>query len=278
VNTSFTFDLVEAPTRKVTNFSIKWRGADAAGLVTQAFQATIQHAPEEFGATVVITPLDPAESGRRRSIDVSLQGHFIGNASDLQDLLMPLLNVKTPPVEQDITEMPFWESQQRLLEPQTEPHAFTDVSRFANAPLPDGVIKEIASRLVDCPHRTDAAHGAMTLFGWVGGVLTETPRNATAYVHRDMTALWRVGAVWPPDAPTSVSDELGAWSQDVASLIAAHTPNESYQNFPNTAIVDWQQQYYAENFSRLVDVKTAYDPGNLFRNAQSVPVSAASSG
>ena len=167
--------------------------------------------------------------------------------------------------------MPFWESLTELQEPLAEPHAFADLSRFANAPLPDDVIQQIVSRLVDCPHRTDTAHGALAVFGWVGGILTKTARDATAYVHRDMSALWRAGAVWPPDAPSGVSEELTAWTQELVSLIAPHTPNESYQNFPNRAISDWQEQYYAENFPRLVKVKADYDPGNVFHNAQSIP-------
>jgi FAD/FMN-containing dehydrogenase len=273
VNTSFTFDLVEVPTKPVTNFSVTWRGADAAGLVIQAFQALMQQAPPEFGAAVIVIPGDPDEEGKRRGIDVSLDGHFMGTASELQDLLTPVLDIKTPPIEQAIEEMPFWESQRQLSEPETEAHAFTDISRYANAPLPDDAIQQIVDQLVDCPHRTDAAHGLLTLFGWVGGILTQTPRDATAYVHRDMTALWRVGAVWPPDAPASISDELSAWTQELSSLIAPLTPNESYQNFPNREIVDWQQQYYAENLQRLTEVKAVYDPGDVFHNAQSIPVS-----
>lgn len=36
-------------------------------------------------------------------------------------------------------------------------------------------------------------------------------------------------------------------------------------------IENWGEQYYAENFERLVDVKTKYDPKNLFNNPQSIP-------
>jgi FAD/FMN-containing dehydrogenase len=272
-NTTFTFDLVEVPASPVTNFSITWRGADAAGLVMRAFQVIIQDAPPAFGAAVDIIPRDPAQSGKRRSIDVVLRGQFIGSESDLRDLLAPLLDLKTPPIEQAIAEMPYWESQQQLLQTGSDRHAYADISRFASAPLPDDVVSKIVSLLVNCPHRTDTAHGAITIFGWVGGVLTGTPRDATAYVHRDMTALWRVGAVWSADVATSVSEQLSAWTKEVVALIAPHTPDESYQNFPNRELVDWQQQYYAENLQRLIEVKQAYDPGNLFRNAQSIPAS-----
>ena len=48
-------------------------------------------------------------------------------------------------------------------------------------------------------------------------------------------------------------------------LIAPHTPAESYQNFPNRGIDDWQQQYYAENYAPS-------GPGqDQVRPAQSVP-------
>ncbi|MFN8660847.1 MAG: FAD-binding oxidoreductase [Thermomicrobiales bacterium] len=272
VNTSFTFELVDVPPAPVTSFSVVWRGADAANLVISAFQDIMQQAPAELGARVVVIPEDPAASGRRRAIRVSLEGHYVGSASDLQDLLRPLLQVKTPPVEQTIEEMPFWQSQQRLLEPVVPASAFTDFSRYADAPLPNDVIEQISSQLVDCPHRTAEAYGVVTIFGWVGGVLTQTARDATAYVHRDMTLLWQVGAVWPPEAPATTGNDLSAWSREVASLIGAYTPNESYQNFPNREIDDWQQQYYAENLQRLVEVKSVYDPGNVFRNPQSIPV------
>ena len=55
-----------------------------------------------------------------------------------------------------------------------------------------------------------------------------------------------------------------------AATITPYTLDESYQNFPNTAIKNYGQQYYAENLDRLIDVKTKYDQDNLFNNPQSI--------
>ncbi len=46
--------------------------------------------------------------------------------------------------------------------------------------------------------------------------------------------------VWPNDAPALVGDDLNAWTAQVIAAIAPHTPDESYQNFPNRAIQSWQ--------------------------------------
>jgi FAD/FMN-containing dehydrogenase len=101
--------------------------------------------------------------------------------------------------------------------------------------------------------------------------MNSTGRRDTAYVHRDALTLLRATPVWARNAPASVSDGLIAWTDQMIGLIAPHTPAESYQNFPNRGIKDWQRQYYAENSSRLVKVKTRYDPHDVFHNPQSIP-------
>ena len=210
---------------------------------------------------------DPGEA-----IYIMSRGQYVGPLDELRDLVAPLLEAATPD-SQTVEAKTFWDMQRMIASGEPDPHSFGDLSRYSNRHLPESVTAELVDLLVSCPSRSADANGSIWSLGWVGGnVIGQFSRTETAYVHRDATTLLRPTTVWPNDAPESVDNELNAWTDAVIAAIAPHTPDESYQNFPNRAIENWQQQYYAENFERLVDVKTAHDPGNLFNNPQSIPV------
>jgi len=109
------------------------------------------------------------------------------------------------------------------------------------------------------------------MLGWVGGpVLDRFARDETAYVHRGMKSMVRPSPVWSDLATPEQVRDLEDWTDEVIGVLEPHTPRESYQNFPNRRIVDWQEQYYAENLERLIEVKTQWDPDNLFTSAQTI--------
>ena len=86
-----------------------------------------------------------------------------------------------------------------------------------------------------------------------------------------MLTLLRPTTVWPNDASASVIEKIQNWTDEMIGIIAQHTPDESYQNFPNRNLRDPLKAYYGVNLQRLKDVKKIYDPYDLFKNAQSIP-------
>lgn len=271
INTSFTFELVPVPAT-VGYYRFEWMGADAAGAVLAAFDTIQQTAPAVLNA-VVETQAKPVASGgdKRQAVYVMSRGQYVGPVAELADLLAPLL-AAAPPTTQTVQEIPFWAAENNFAGTVETPHSWGDISRYSKDPVPADAFAKIADLLANCPHRSADANGAFWTLGWVGGPeVAKVKPTDTAYVHRDVTSLLRPTIVWPNDAPASVGKDLIAWAAECISVIAPFTPNQSYQNFPNLTITDWQQAYYAENFPRLVDVKTAYDKDNLFHYAQSIP-------
>jgi FAD/FMN-containing dehydrogenase len=269
INTSFTFDLVGVP-QTVSWYRFDWRGADAAGAVLSAFHQILKTAPPAFNAVVAAQASEVGPGGPREAIDTFSRGQYIGPIDELRDLVAPLL-AASPPVKQTLQPMSFWDVIRMISTPEPESHSFGDISRYAAEPLPAQVTSKLIDVLAECPSRTDDANGSIFSLGWVGGdVMNAIGRTDTAYVHRGMMTLLRPTTVWPDDAPDSVGEGLNAWTDEVIAIIAPYTPVESYQNFPNRSLQNWQQLYYAENYPRLVQVKQKYDPADLFQNPQSI--------
>ncbi|MGI8486761.1 MAG: FAD-binding oxidoreductase [Thermomicrobiales bacterium] len=271
INTSFTYDLVEVPQSKIVFYRYEWRGADAAAAVLSTFDRMLQTAPAALNAVAMAQASEIGSGGPREAIDVMSRGVYIGPIDELREILAPLLAIPGATLK-TLEEMTFWDVQRLIDTEETAQHSFGDLSRYAKEPLPERAVAKVVDLLAACSSRSADANGSFWSLGWVGGeVIGSFSRTETAYVHRDALTLLRPTTVWPDDAPTSVGDELNAWTAEVIAAITPFTPDESYQNFPNLSLKNWDQQYYAENFDRLVDVKTKYDPANLFNNPQSIP-------
>jgi hypothetical protein len=51
-----------------------------------------------------------------------------------------------------------------------------------------------------------------------------------------------------------------------------YVQQESYVNFPDRDLAHWQHRYYGCNLQRLSEIKRKYDPQNVFKFAQSIPL------
>jgi FAD/FMN-containing dehydrogenase len=65
-----------------------------------------------------------------------------------------------------------------------------------------------------------------------------------------------------------------AWLASIYDSVAPYVLPQSYQNWPDRTLADWQRAYFGSNLERLTEVKAKYDPKDRFSYAQSVPLKA----
>jgi hypothetical protein len=79
------------------------------------------------------------------------------------------------------------------------------------------------------------------------------------------------GLAIPCDESDAVVAANRTWLTNTWQLMRSYASGSTYQNYVDPDLSNWQQAYYGTNFARLQQVKTSYDPNNLFHFAQSIP-------
>lgn len=105
-----------------------------------------------------------------------------------------------------------------------------------------------------------------------GASINQIAPDATAFVHREALASLQYSAGWGVGTPESTISANLAWLQKAWSAMRPHVNGQAYQNYIDPTLVDWEQAYYGSNLARLQQVKAKYDPHDLFKFAQSIPL------
>jgi FAD/FMN-containing dehydrogenase len=104
-----------------------------------------------------------------------------------------------------------------------------------------------------------------------GGSLAEIAPDTTAFVHRRGTLFClQYGSVW--SNPADTQKRLDDMRQFYASL-RPYMSGSAYVNYCDLELSDYATAYWGENLPRLKQIKAVFDPANVFRHAQSVPLS-----
>jgi len=131
------------------------------------------------------------------------------------------------------------------------------------ATVPDEAIETVVERTAAAP-----SEGATVFVSPRGGAETDPSADATAYPHRDATHHLLIEARW--DDPARDDDHV-AWVDRFHEAMTPYTTGAAAMNFlPADEPDERVRAAYGENYERLVELKTAWDPTNLFDNPHTV--------
>lgn len=121
-----------------------------------------------------------------------------------------------------------------------------------------------------------------------GGRMSEISESAIPYPHRAGNLYKMAELVYWKEDDVKDSDMYISWIRRLHRYISRYVsefPRAAYYNYRDLDLgvnniegetsyeqaSIWGNKYFGNNFDRLVSVKTAVDPGNFFRNEQSIP-------
>jgi hypothetical protein len=256
VNVSLTFRTF--PVGDYTVFKINWN--DGVDELLPAALELLPAMPDRLGCKLQL------EAGATTS--VNLLGQLAGSQAELTELLAPLYRLAKPS-QAAISVLPYWLAQEILVE-DSDPEYSHERSRYVYRPLPPEAIATILDHLRRWPGTHDSAEWKIFL---AGGAVARVAPDATAFVHRNALMLSVIDLAWTPEDDDRVVADNEAWLDAFHAAMRPFTSDECFQNFVDGAETDYLRAYYGSNLERLVEIKRRYDPGNLFRFPQRIPLS-----
>jgi FAD/FMN-containing dehydrogenase len=256
VATRFQFHLHEVPTVLAGMLILPATAQTVASFVSEA-----QSAPEELSAVADVLPAPPLP--------------FLPAEVHGQPILVASLCCTGPPDEAEQTVAAFRALATPVLDlVERKPYAEVfpppeELPPFATSHHPlflDGFDRDTAELVLD---RLAASTAAIPLFQLrvLGGAIDQVPADATAYAHRGERILAMAAAFFerPAEAPAHA-----AWAVDLAAALPG-ARGGAYVNFLGEADVQRVRDAYpGSTWERLVEIKTAYDPTNLFRGNHNI--------
>jgi FAD/FMN-containing dehydrogenase len=264
IATDYTFKTT--PVSTVSTFVAEWPWAEAKAVIA-AWQAWGPHAPDELFSVCNI-----ASGGGTPSIRVA--GQLVGSELRLRSLLAPLLSTGTPSrvsVRERIylEAVQLWAGCGPVSECHLEPFGklaratFAAKSDYVRRPFPPAALRAIVAAIERAP-----GSGSLLLDSY-GGAINRVSKAATAFVHRDSLHSCQYLAYWSGGGQAAANI---AWLRSFYAAMRPYVSGEAYVNYIDPDLAGRPQAYYGGNLRRLVSIKRRYDPKNVFRFRQSIPL------
>ncbi|WP_224336732.1 FAD-binding oxidoreductase [Haloprofundus halobius] len=263
VVTSFTYRLHKVgPT--VYGGLVAWP-FESADEVLSAYREITAEAPRELTLFLLLrrappAPFVPEEWHGKRICAMAVC--YSGDVADVDEVFAPIRALGTPVIDQ-LRARPYAELQSWLDATQPKGNHYYWKTEFA-AELSDEFLSTLRELAAECP-----VPGAQLVVAHIGGALNERDADDGAIGNRDARFVYGAAGMWPPEEPNE--KRFTQWVRDAWTGLRPFSTGGNYVNFQTADDGDERiRATYGDNFDRLVEIKTKYNPENVFRSNRNV--------
>jgi FAD/FMN-containing dehydrogenase len=242
-----------------------WAAEDTTE-VLRFYREFVSDAPDELG-TVIRLGTIPPELGVDEDLHfrpaIAVASCYAGPVEAGERAVRPLRQLGTPLV--DLVGPALYVDHQRSID-DTVPHGWHYYWKATNlTSLSDPVIDIVAEHAYGAT--SPRSYAAMF---HLGGAVGRAPRGATAYQGRDVNHNIIVDAAWLPEQDDTLARAEVAWARAFLDALHPHRAGV-YVNFLDSDDTSRVREAYGDaTYRRLAEVKTKYDPENVFHNNKNI--------
>jgi FAD/FMN-containing dehydrogenase len=231
--------------------------ADQGQTVLQSYREFVKTAPDELSVWIVMRqapPLPFLPPGSHGTNVLVLAVCYAGAVEDGPARVAPLRTIGQP-IGEHLGPVPYaaW---QQAFDPLLTPGARNYWKSHNFVALPDELLGALIHSAAEVP-----SSQSEIFVGQLGGQASRVHADTTAYPHRDALFVMNVHGRWN----TPGEDQAGiAWARACFSATAPYATGGVYVNFLTADESDRVAAAYGNHYSRLVQVKSRYDPQNVF--------------
>jgi FAD/FMN-containing dehydrogenase len=236
---------------------IAWRGEDA-GEVLELYHAVTEQAPPQLTCAALMRKAPPAAWLPREMHGELIVGMVICHTGPVERAEKDIAAIKShgSPVG-DVVERRPYTSQQSILD-ATQPNGRRYYWKSEYLP---GLSADLLAAYRGHAEGITSPHSAVILFP-VGGALNGLPADHCPMGNRDANYVLNITGSW--ESADDDERHIG-WARNAWSDMRRFSTGGTYINFlTEEEGIDRIRDAYGENYDRLVDVKTKWDPGNMF--------------
>jgi FAD/FMN-containing dehydrogenase len=241
--------------------------ANAAELLRR-YRDVVQAAPDALTAWVVMRKAPPLpflpDSVHGKEV-VVIAVCYAGDLATGERALRPLRAIGTP--HADVVGPTPYLGFQTAFDPLLAPGSRNYWKTRNFSALHDELIDTLVEKVAELP-----GPQSEIFLAHLGGAISRTTDDATAYMGRGAQFVMNVHARWDDDG---MDGNFVTWARDVYAATAPYASSGAYVNFLTQEEQGRVREAYGSNYDRLAAIKAKYDPSNVFRVNQNIAPAAA---
>ncbi len=242
----------------ITGGAIAWEATDAERIL-DLYPTIATEAPAELTCALVVRKAPPAPwinpASHGKLVVMAVVCHT-GNPTDA-DAWVARLRECGAPVGDTVGRVPYTAQQSMLDATQPKGRRYYWKSEFL-----ESASRNLLGGVLQHAEALRSPHSGIVLFP-VGGALNALPDNHSPAGNRDARVVLNIASSWESadDDAANIAWTRGAWQE-----LRAFSTGGAYINFQTEdELQDRIRAAYGNNYARLVELKAAWDPANLFR-------------